>query len=733
GNEGLSDDSETPRFVSELCDQYVQENGTLTLQVEVAGSPPPEVLWLFNGRSLHPSGKFRISATGNMHTLTVFQVTQRDIGTYSCKITNRYGYAYTMSSVYFGAPKPHKGVVVAGADMEMRAPTFKERPESMVTVYKDEEIQLSCSVVGEPTPRVTWTKGAHDVANQTRATKSVKDNHHSLLIRSATFTDSGTYTVEAKNIHGTVRAYCSVKVRETARSRSFSPRGKDEAFPATLAEETRKSSGRFIRDVPGKVGTPKAHDVGKNWVSLQWTKPEHTGGVMVTAYKVESWILGEEARWQDLGVTPIPSFDVYHLKQDREYLFRVTPRNKYGWGEPVMTPRPIRVGRKIEHPTFPRCLPRQVRAMPGGSISLDAQVTGEPMPEIRWYKDGSHIDVDRYPRFSSITSEGSMHHIFGFLCKVSLRIDDLQWEDEGKYELEVLNPGGRITSYTRVSTTNDCSILEAQERINMNLLALSRLDSVPSLAPQFTMRLRDRRVQVGFPVRLTCQIVGVPKPNVIWYKNGEKIIGDDCHMMWQEDGHFYTLEISNSTHDDAAIYSACAANPYGSVLCKCRLIVDSGLRSYISPMFLRELEDQSIREGETITLQTVIEAYPTIGVVWHRDGQRIRPSRKHLFSLDADGIATLVIRKADYTDGGLYTCTASNEMGHIESICRVSVSCTDSDLASGKRKIPKYSNEPMFVRKPRYIDAEEGDLVIIECEVAGDPKPTVTWLRDWLE
>ncbi|XP_064106001.1 myosin light chain kinase, smooth muscle-like isoform X3 [Macrobrachium nipponense] len=604
----------------------------------------------------------------------------------------------------------------------------------MVSVYKMKKSSSAALFVGEPTPRVTWLKGGHDVSITTRATKSVKDNHHTLVIRGASFTDSGTYTVEAKNSHGTVRAYCSVKVRETYRCRSFSPRGQDEMYVTTSYEDQqRRTTGRFIRDVPGKVGTPKAHDIGKNWVSLQWTRPEHTGGVMVTAYKVESWILGEEARWQDLGVTPIPSFDVYHLKQDREYLFRVTPRNKYGWGEAVMTPRPIRIGRKIEHPNFPRCLPHQVRAMPGGCISLDAQVTGEPMPEIRWYKDGTVIDVERYPRFSSHCSEGSMHHIFGFLCKVSLRIQDLQWEDEGKYEIEVLNPGGRVTSYTRVNTTNDCSILEAQERINNNLMALSRLDTVPSMAPQFTMRLRDRRVQVGFPVRLTCQIVGVPRPTVSWFKDGETLVIDDCHTTWQEDGHFYTLEISNSTHDDAAIYSACASNLYGSVLCKCRLIVDSGLKSYISPMFLRELEDQSVRQGETITLQTVIEAYPTIGVVWHRDGQRIRISRKHSFSLDADGIASLVIRKADYTDGGLYTCTASNEMGHIESICRVSVSCTDSDLASGRRKIPKYSNEPIFVRKPRAIDAEEGDLVIIECEVMGEPKPTVTWLRDWLE
>lgn len=38
----------------------------------------------------------------------------------------------------------------------------------------------------------------------------------------------------------------------------------------------------------------------------------------------------------------------------------------------------------------------------------------------------------------------------------------------------------------------------------------------------------------------------------------------------------------------------------------------------------------------------------------------------------------------------------------------------------------------MFVKKPRSSDACEGDTVIIHCEVIGDPKPDVVWLRDFL-
>lgn len=59
---------------------------------------------------------------------------------------------------------------------------------------------------------VSWLKGTQDVVNTGRAHKTVRDNLHSVVIHSAQITDSGTYTVEAKNISGSVRAYCSVKV-----------------------------------------------------------------------------------------------------------------------------------------------------------------------------------------------------------------------------------------------------------------------------------------------------------------------------------------------------------------------------------------------------------------------------------------------------------------------------------------------------------------------------------------
>lgn len=56
-------------------------------------------------------------------------------------------------------------------------------------------------------------------------------------------------------------------------------------------------------------------------------------------------------------------------------------------------------------------------------------------------------------------------------------------------------------------------------------------DETEDRPPQFTMRVRDRRVQASFPVRLTCQVTGYPAPEVTWYKDAEEIRQDGKYTL----------------------------------------------------------------------------------------------------------------------------------------------------------------------------------------------------------
>lgn len=211
-------------------------------------------------------------------------------------------------------------------------------------------------------------------------------------------------------------------------------------------------------------------------------------------------------------------------------------------------------------------------------------------------------------------------------------------------------------------------------------------------------------------------------------------------FIWLNDEQFSTLEIPRAILDDTGTYTATATNDHGSISCHCSLIVDKGIRAYIAPEFLGALDaEYTFQCGKEIRLYAQIEAYPSVGVNWYRNNIRIRSTRRVVASIDNNGFIELIISNVTFDDAGTYKCVATNAVGRAESICNVVIEqCGDS--ATNSLSIPNicvpsmpYSREPKFVKKPRSFEAFEGDTVIIDCEVIGDPKPEIIWLRDFLK
>lgn len=73
-------------------------------------------------------------------------------------------------------------------------------------------------------------------------------------------------------------------------------------------------------------------------------------------------------------MTPSTSLDIFNLRSNEKYNFRVTARNQYGWGEPTVTSKPITVEEVTEFPEFVKCLPGELKVLAGSTTSLECQV-----------------------------------------------------------------------------------------------------------------------------------------------------------------------------------------------------------------------------------------------------------------------------------------------------------------------------------------------------------------------
>ena len=135
----------------------------------------------------------------------------------------------------------------------------------------------------------------------------------------------------------------------------------------------RKKMEEEKNKVAGAVSDIMIKEVGSNWVSLCWKKPPVSRGSPVVTYKVESWLCGEGAFWVELGRTPIPQYDAFNLKPNKCYHFRVTARNKSGWGESIMTTHKVDLSRPTQMPVISSSMEPVVKALKGSRVRLSVQ------------------------------------------------------------------------------------------------------------------------------------------------------------------------------------------------------------------------------------------------------------------------------------------------------------------------------------------------------------------------
>ncbi|KAE9547992.1 hypothetical protein FO519_008799, partial [Halicephalobus sp. NKZ332] len=198
------------------------------------------------------------------------------------------------------------------------------------------------------------------------------------------------------------------------------------------------------------------------------------------------------------------------------------------------------------------------------------------------------------------------------------------------------------------------------------------LNEAPSSesAPRFTYTPRDRSFREGSSVKLNCEVVGNPRPQIRWHFNGRILEPSRKFEMRNENTQ---LIIYPFLDQDIGEYKCEAFNHYGRIETKANIKV---IRSS-PPVIIDPPRSLEARVGEYVTFRCSARGEPKPFVTWFFNGSEI-PILKGHFSV-SDDTFELHINQVNRQDQGLYSCMAGNSVGSMTAEASLKVKFSQLD------------------------------------------------------
>uniref|UniRef100_A0A667WSQ4 Ig-like domain-containing protein n=1 Tax=Myripristis murdjan TaxID=586833 RepID=A0A667WSQ4_9TELE len=155
-----------------------------------------------------------------------------------------------------------------------------------------------------------------------------------------------------------------------------------------------------------------------------------------------------------------------------------------------------------------------------------------------------------------------------------------------------------------------------------------------------------------------------------------------------------TLKILTAEKGDTSEYKMEVSNKVGKDECTCSVTV----------------------LGYNVTMECRVSGSQPMAVSWYKDDKEIQSDDKYKLDF-SESTASLMIFSLEQSDGGTYTCRATNDAGYKESSGTLCV-----------------KEPPLFLEKPEGVSVVKvGDSKVFECKVVGTPEVSVRWFRDGAE
>lgn len=151
----------------------------------------------------------------------------------------------------------------------------------------------------------------------------------------------------------------------------------------------------------------------------------------------------------------------------------------------------------------------------------------------------------------------------------------------------------------------------------------------------------------------------------------------------------------------------------------------------IKPSIQLALKDISVFEGKKVRLDCVIVGQPEPEVIWYHDERPVKESSDFQLLFQGDR-CSLIIQEAYSEDAGEYKVIAINSAGEASSKCNLKVTPVGDSEPTTRTQEDKVliaaGSPPKFTKLLSDVLVSEGDKIILECCVTGEPMPEICWL-----
>uniref|UniRef100_A0A8C1P0P9 Contactin-3 n=1 Tax=Cyprinus carpio TaxID=7962 RepID=A0A8C1P0P9_CYPCA len=299
-----------------------------------------------------------------------------------------------------------------------------------------------------------------------------------------------------------------------------------------------------------------------------------------------------------------------------------------------------------------------VSAHLGDTALLRCEVTGEPMPVVRWQKNREDLTLTFDPDSRVV-----------ILPSGSLQVSRVQPPDSATYRCLAENP-----SSSRSGTDADLRVLPE-----------------PGLVRALTFLQRPQKVTAlqGRDAVLECSASGFPNPSFYWMRGDELIQSRSKKYSLLSASN---LLISSVTDDDSGTYTCVAHNKQQNISASCQLSV------LVPPQFLSYPSNTYAYESTDIEMECAVTGNPQPTVRWVKNGEAVIPS--DYFQIVEGG--HLQILGLVRSDEGFYQCIAESEAGNSQAMAQLillqPVSPSSGVLPSAPRDVAPVLVSSRFVR-----------------------------------